>query len=292
MPLFIELLPSSPTYLFFMLAVLGLIVGSFLNVVIYRLPIMMEREWQQECEYYLNSSKKPKELPAFNLAVPRSACPNCGRQIKAWENIPVLSYLFLGGKCAGCRTPISIRYPLVELAGGALAVIVGLVYGATIQTALLCIVTWALLALTMIDIDKQLLPDAITLPMLWAGLIANSFEVMVPLQDAVWGAIGGYLSLWMVHKGFKLITGKEGMGYGDFKLLAALGAWLGGTLLLLMIILSSVVGIILAMLFIVTKRHGRSDTMPFGPSIAIAGIICMLWGQQIVVVYQQWAGLL
>lgn len=288
MSLFFELLHSSTAFLLFVLTVLGLMVGSFLNVVIHRLPIMMERQWQQECQHALHPDQPPQELPVYNLAVPASACPNCGHKIRPWENIPVLSYLLLGGKCAGCRTPIAIRYPLVEAAGAVLAVAIGLTFAASWQTLVLCPVAWALLALTMIDMDTQLLPDVITLPLLWAGLMVNSFAVIVPLPDALWGAVGGYLTLWTVFHVFKVLTGKEGMGYGDFKLLAALGAWLGWQMLLPMIILSSLVGLVLAVGFITVKKQARSEPMPFGPSIAIAGMITMLWGQPLLSAYQQW----
>ena len=286
MSLFLELLQGSTAFLLFVLTVLGLMVGSFLNVVIHRLPIMMEREWQQEYQHFLHPDQPPEELPVYNLATPASACPNCGHKIRPWQNIPVLSYLMLGGKCADCRTTISIRYPLVEATGAVLAVLIGLTFGASWQTLVLCPVAWALLALTMIDLDTQLLPDVITLPLLWAGLMVNSFAVIVPLSDALWGAVGGYLTLWTVYHVFKALTGKEGMGYGDFKLLAALGAWLGWLMLLPMIILSSLVGLVLAVGFI--AKQGRSEPMPFGPSIAIAGLIAMLWGQPLLSACQLW----
>ena len=286
MSLFLELLQGSTAFLLFVLTVLGLMVGSFLNVVIHRLPIMMEREWQQEYQHFLHPDQPPEELPVYNLATPASACPNCGHKIRPWQNVPVLSYLLLGGKCAGCRTTISIRYPLVEATGAVLAVLIGLTFGASWQTLVLCPVAWALLALTMIDLDTQLLPDVITLPLLWAGLMVNSFAVIVPLSDALWGAVGGYLTLWTVYHVFKALTGKEGMGYGDFKLLAALGAWLGWLMLLPMIILSSLVGLVLAVGFI--AKQGRSEPMPFGPSIAIAGLIAMLWGQPLLSACQLW----
>ena len=286
MSLFLELLQGSTACLLFVLTVLGLMVGSFLNVVIHRLPIMMEREWQQEYQHFLHPDQPPEELPVYNLATPASACPNCGHKIRPWQNIPVLSYLLLGGKCAGCRTTISIRYPLVEATGAVLAVLIGLTFGASWQTLVLCPVAWALLALTMIDLDTQLLPDVITLPLLWAGLMVNSFAVIVPLSDALWGAVGGYLTLWAVYHVFKALTGKEGMGYVDFKLLAALGAWLGWLMLLPMIILSSLVGLVLAVGFI--AKQGRSEPMPFGPSIAIAGLIAMLWGQPLLSACQLW----
>lgn len=288
MSLFLELLQGSTAFLLFVLTVLGLMVGSFLNVVIHRLPIMMEREWQQECQHFLHPDQLPEALPVYNLAIPASACPNCGHKIRPWQNIPVFSYLLLGGKCAGCRTTISIRYPLVEATGAILAVLIGLTFGASWQTLVLCPVAWALLALTMIDLDTQLLPDVITLPLLWAGLMVNSFAVIVPLSDALWGSVGGYLILWTVYHVFKALTGKEGMGYGDFKLLAALGAWLGWLMLLPMIILSSLVGLVLAVGFIALNKQDRSEPMPFGPSIAIAGLIAMLWGQPLLSACQLW----
>ena len=288
---FIELLQSSVSFFVLTLAIFGLLVGSFLNVVIHRLPVMMEKQWRQESEAFLNPDKEPEKEEAYNLVVPVSACPGCGHKIRSWENIPVISYLFLKGKCSGCKTAISARYPTIEIISAILTVLIGMKFGVTWQTLMLCLLGWSLLALTMIDLDTQLLPDSITLPLLWAGLIANSFGLLVSLEDAMWGAVAGYLTLWSVYWAFKLITGKEGMGYGDFKLLAALGAWLGWVKLPLIILLSSLVGTVIAILLIVLKRQERSNPMPFGPFLAAAGFIALLWGDAIIQSYLQFSGL-
>lgn len=287
----IELIEASTPYLTFVLTIFGLIVGSFLNVVIHRLPIMMESQWQQQSEAILHPEKEPEHLPAYNLVVPASTCPSCQHKIRAWENIPVISYLFLRGKCSACRTPISLRYPAIEILSAVMTVVIGLAYGFTLHTLIFCLFGWSLLALTMIDYDTQLLPDDITLPLLWAGLIVNSFGLVVTLEQALWGAIVGYLSLWGVYWVFKLVTGKEGMGYGDFKLLAALGAWLGWMKLPLIILLSSLVGTIAAVLLIVSKRQERSNPIPFGPYLAIAGFIALIWGDKLINAYLSFSGL-
>lgn len=272
---------------------LGLIVGSFLNVVIYRLPLMMEREWKQECRLILElgEDNDPAATETFNLVQPNSCCPHCKAAIRPWQNIPVLSYLALGGKCAACRQPISIRYPIIEAVTGLLSGIVAWQLGYSAEMATLLGFTWTLVALTMIDADHKLLPDQITLPLLWAGLILNSTGLFVPLKDALWGAVGGYLSLWSVYWTFKLLTGKEGMGYGDFKLLAALGAWMGWQLLPLIILLSSVVGAVVGTIIILSSKQGRNTQIPFGPYLATAGWIAFLWGDQIIQGYLQFAGI-
>lgn len=287
----IELLETSTPYLVFVLTIIGLIVGSFLNVVIHRLPIMMERQWQQQSEAILHPEKEPDPLPAYNLVVPASTCPSCQHKIRAWENIPVISYLFLRGKCSACKTTISYRYPSIEILNAIMTVVIGLTYGFTLQTLAFCLFGWSLLTLTMIDYDTQLLPDDITLPLVWTGLIVNSFGLIVSLEQALWGAIAGYLSLWSVYWIFKLITGKEGMGYGDFKLLAALGAWLGWMKLPLIILLSSLVGTIAAVMLIVLKRQERSNPIPFGPYLAIAGFVALVWGDKLIEVYLNFSGL-
>ncbi|WP_062260701.1 prepilin peptidase [Endozoicomonas arenosclerae] len=287
----LELLQSSPTYFFITLTIVGLLVGSFLNVVILRLPVMMERQWKLECLEALHPDKVPSEMEPYNLIKPDSTCPSCGHKIKPWENIPVLSYLFLKGRCSSCKTSISARYPTIEVISALLTVSVGIYFGATLQTVLLCFMVWALLALTMIDLDTQLLPDSITLPLLWLGLLANSFGLFVPLQDAVFGAAAGYLSLWSVYWLFKLLTGKEGMGYGDFKLLGALGAWMGWQMLPLIILLSSLVGTVVAVVLIILKKQERSNPIPFGPYLAAAGFIALLWGEMLVQSYLQIMGL-
>lgn len=285
MPPVIDVLEHSTPYLAFVLTMTGLIVGSFLNVVIHRLPIMMNREWLQQSEAMLHPDRETESQPAYNLVQPRSACPSCGHKIRAWENIPVISYLLLRGRCSGCQTAISWRYPAIEILSAIITLVIGLTYGATVTTLAFCLLSWSLLALTMIDYDTQLLPDDITLPLLWAGLIVNSFALVVPLEQALWGAVAGYLSLWSVYWLFKLITGKEGMGYGDFKLLAALGAWLGWMKLPLIILLSSLIGTIVALTLIVSKRQERSQPIPFGPYLAIAGFVALLWGDGLIDLY-------
>jgi leader peptidase (prepilin peptidase)/N-methyltransferase len=259
---------------------LGLCVGSFLNVVIHRLPKMLERGWQAQCAELRGEDPAPG--PAYNLVVPRSACPACGAPITALQNIPVLSWLALRGRCAGCKAPISARYPAVEVLGGLLAAAAIWRFGVTPQGVAACVLLWSLLALTMIDFDTQLLPDSITLPLLWAGLIANLWQTFTPLPDAVIGAVAGYLSLWTIYWLFKLIRGKEGMGYGDFKLLAALGAWLGWQLLPVIVLLSSVVGAVIGISLIVFRGRDHSIPLAFGPYLAIAGAIALFFGSTLV----------
>lgn len=268
---------------------LGLLVGSFLNVIIYRLPKMMEAEWRQQCAELLDNgdAASVENAPQFNLAFPSSHCPVCNHSIRAWENIPVISYLFLRGKCSACKTPISLRYPIIELVTGVFSAVVIYFFGLSYLGLAALVFTWCLIALTMIDVDTQLLPDDITLPLLWLGLIANSFGLVVPLQDAVWGAIAGYLSLWSVYWLFKLVTGKEGMGYGDFKLLGALGAWMGWQMLPQVILLSSLVGAALGIAMIVLRGRDKNIPIPFGPYLAIAGWIAFLWGDYINRTYLQ-----
>jgi len=257
--------------------ILSLMVGSFLNVVIYRLPVMMEREWQAQLA---DGSEKPNSEP-FNLAVPASRCGSCGHLIRWYENIPLFSYLALKGRCSGCGTSISLRYPAIELLTGLLGGFIGWQFGLDLEGAGLLALTWVLIALTFIDIDHQLLPDRLTLPLLWLGLLLNSQGVFTSLEHAVYGAAAGYLALWSVYWIFKLLTGKEGMGYGDFKLLAAIGAWGGFEVLPLTILLSSVVGVVLALALMAVKRHQAANPLPFGPYLAIAGWIALIWGGQI-----------
>lgn len=260
--------------------ILGLLIGSFLNVVIYRLPIMMETDWKQQCCELLNidSPEHKIEKTSFSLATPRSCCPSCNHLVKAIENIPVISYLFLKGKCSNCGNKISIRYPLIELASAITVTIVACHFGVTLQTLSAICLTWALIALTMIDFDHQLLPDDITLPFLWLGIIINLFGIFTDIESSILGAIFGYGILWIIYITFKLITGKEGMGHGDFKLLAVLGAWFGWQSLPLIIILSSVVGAIIGISLMIFKSHNRNTAIPFGPYLAIAGWVFMLWG--------------
>lgn len=274
--------------------ILGLLVGSFLNVVIYRLPVMMEREWTSQCKTLLEthaSEETEPDQPAFNLVTPNSHCPKCDTPIKAWQNIPVISYLMLGGKCKNCKTPISKRYPTIEFVTGLLSCLVIWHFGFSWQGGVMLLLTWALITLTMIDFDHQLLPDNITLPLLWIGLIANSFGLFCSLPEALWGAVFGYLSLWSVYWLFKLVTGKEGMGYGDFKLLAVLGAWFGWQMLPLIILLSSLVGAIIGIFLLVLKNKGKSIPIPFGPYLAAAGFIAAIWGEQLTQAYLNYSGL-
>ena len=258
----------------------GLCIGSFLNVVIHRLPKMLERGWQAQCAEL--RGEVPSVEPAYNLVVPRSACPACGKQITALQNIPIVSWIALRGRCAKCNAAISPRYPVVEAMGGLLAACAIWRFGATPQGLAACVLLWSLLALTMIDFDTQLLPDGITLPLLWAGLIVNLWGVFTSLPDAVIGAVAGYLSLWTIYWLFKLIRGKEGMGYGDFKLLAALGAWLGWQLLPVIVLLSSVVGAVIGIALIVFKGRDHSVPLAFGPYLAIAGAIALFFGSHLV----------
>lgn len=260
---------------------LGLCVGSFLNVVIHRLPKMMEQEWHTQCAE-LRGEEPPVAGEQLSLSSPRSRCPSCGHQITAFENIPLISYLLiLRGKCSGCQAPISLRYPVIEALTGLLSAYVAWHFGPTIQAAGALVLIWALIALAAIDIDTQLLPDSITLPLLWLGLAINLWGNYTDLPSAVTGAMLGYLALWSVFWLFKLATGKEGMGYGDFKLLAALGAWLGWQMLPVIILLSSVVGAIVGIALIVASRHGRNVPIPFGPYLAAAGAIALFWGATI-----------
>jgi leader peptidase (prepilin peptidase)/N-methyltransferase len=265
---------------------IGLCVGSFLNVVIHRLPKMLDRGWRAQCAEL--AGEPVPELPRYNLVVPRSQCPACGHSISALENIPLLSFVFLRGRCAACQGPISARYPLVELLTGALTVAAVLRFGGlTPATGAACLLLWSLIALTFIDFDTQLLPDNVTLPLVWAGLLANvaGFVPGVGLRDAVIGAVAGYVALWSVYWLFKLIRGKEGMGYGDFKLLAALGAWLGWQMLPLIVLLSSVVGAVIGIGLVVFKGRDHQIPLAFGPYLAIAGAIALFFGKSLMALY-------
>ncbi len=257
----------------------GLIVGSFLNVVIHRLPKMMEADWQCQC-----AELRGEELPTtepLTLATPRSRCPHCGHGITAMENIPVISWLVLRGKCSSCKAPISIRYPLVEAVTGLLSAYAAWHFGFGLQAVGAILFIWAMVALTGIDFDTQLLPDSITLPLVWLGLLFNLFGTYTSLSSAVIGAMAGYLSLWSVYWGFRLATGKEGMGFGDFKLLAAIGAWLGWQMLPLTILLSSLVGAIVGVGLIVLAKRGRNVPIPFGPYLAAAGLLALFYGKEL-----------
>jgi leader peptidase (prepilin peptidase) / N-methyltransferase len=261
----------------------GLAIGSFLNVVIYRLPKVMEREWREQCAEL--HGETPPPAPRFNLATPPSSCPACGHRIRAIENIPIVSYLVLRGKCAACGARISPRYPLVELAAGIAAGYAAWHFGFGWAALGAMLFLWCMIALAFIDLDTQLLPDSITLPLLWAGLLLNARGTYVDLHSAVTGAAAGYLVLWAVYWGFKLLTGKEGMGFGDFKLLAAIGAWLGWKALPVVVLLSSLVGALIGVLLIVLARRGREVPMPFGPYLAAAGAIALFWGGSLVDYY-------
>lgn len=264
-------------------AVLGLVVGSFLNVVIYRLPLMMERAWQRDCDELAGKSPRPEER--FDLSVPRSRCTHCGHMVTARDNIPVLSYLLLRGRCRACSAHISLRYPLVELLTAILTVVTVLHFGFNWQALFAVLLTWSLIALSFIDFDKQLLPDSITLPFLWLGMLLSLFDVYTDSQTSIIGAAAGYLSLWSVYHIFRLITGKEGMGYGDFKLFALFGAWLGWQSLPLIILLSSAVGATIGLSLILFRGRDRGIPIPFGPYLAIAGWIALLWGEQLTAWY-------
>ena len=284
-----ELLTESPLLFIGIAFVFALLIGSFLNVVIYRLPVMMERDWRAQCDEI--SASPAGELPQgrFDLMVPRSRCPSCNHQITAMQNIPVISYLLLGGKCGNCKAPISRRYPAVELLTAVLTGVVAWRFGFGWEAAAAIALTWTLIAISVIDIDHQIIPDSISLPLIWSGLFLSLFHplagaeiLFVDAKTAIAGGLAGYLSLWSIYHLFRLLTGKEGMGYGDFKLLAALGAWLGWQMLPLIILLSAIVGAVSGILMIVTKRHERSVPIPFGPYLAAAGWVAMLYGPQIV----------
>jgi len=302
----IEALQNNAVLFYGVVAFLGLFVGSFLNVVIYRLPVMMENEWRQAMQEMAEADEanaentaatlattqapesqttEPQTNETFNLSVPRSRCPKCNQLITWWQNIPVISYLFLGGKCHGCKTPISIRYPAIEVITMLLSLAVAWQFGPSWQTALGILTTWFLVAMTMIDFDHQLLPDSLTLPLMWIGLLASLIPIFADVQSAVIGAAAGYLALWMVFHLFKLITGKEGMGYGDFKLLAALGALLGWQMLPMVILLSSLVGAVVGITLIAISGRDKNIPIPFGPYLAAAGWLAMMWGEQITNAY-------
>ncbi|MBR9812602.1 prepilin peptidase [bacterium] len=284
-----QVLLETPAAWVALCAVLGLLVGSFLNVVIHRLPLIMQRGWRQECRSLLELEAQ-EEAP-LSLSQPRSRCPSCARPIRWYENIPVASYLALRGRCAGCGKPISLRYPAVEILAALAAALVAAAFGPTLFGVGAIVLSWALIAASGIDLDHQLLPDSIVLPMLWLGLVIAALGGPVPPADAVIGAAAGYLSLWLVYHGFRLATGKEGMGYGDFKLMAVFGAWLGWSLLPLVILLSSLVGAVVGIALMATGKLERGKPMPFGPFIAAAGWIALLWGEQLVAGYLQIAGL-
>jgi leader peptidase (prepilin peptidase)/N-methyltransferase len=285
-------LTSYPAAFPWIAGLFGLVIGSFLNVVIYRLPVMLERRWNSECQELTKPDKSPQRATErFDLVMPGSRCPHCGHAITALENIPVLSYLWLKGKCSACHQPVSWRYPLVELLTGTLSAVVAWRFGVGMAAIAALVLTWCLIALAFIDFDRQLLPDDITLPLLWLGLLLNIFAVFIPLSAAVIGAAAGYASLWLVYHLFKLITGKEGMGFGDFKLFSALGAWLGWQSLPLIILLASLVGAVMGIAFIIFFGHDRRVPIPFGPFLCMAGWIALMWGDTLTRVYLQFSRL-
>ena len=287
MPDIFLLLQSSPTALIIFVLIIGLMVGSFLNVVVHRLPIMLERSWQYEYQSYFHPEQAQATAP-YNLVKPDSQCPKCGHKIRAWENIPLLSWLLLKGQCSQCATPISARYPMVELLTGLLSAWMAWHWGFGWPLLAALLFTWLLVAMTFIDLDKMLLPDQLTLPLLWLGLLASTQSLFVGPVDAIIGAVAGYLSLWSVYWGFKLLTGKEGMGHGDFKLLAALGAWLGWQYLPMVILASSFVGAIIGILVLSIQGKDKGQAIPFGPYLAIAGLLTFLYGEPVSELYWQW----
>lgn len=284
-----ELYQSQPLIMLLMVAIFSLMVGSFLNVIIYRLPIIMEREWKTQCQEFLGHPDT-QNLPVerYNLVVPRSRCPHCNHLISAWENIPVISYLLQKGRCQHCSKPISMRYPVIEALTAVLSVMVVNHFGLNWSSMSLLVLTWGLISLSFIDLDHHLLPDNLTLPLMWLGLLFAVFGVgVVDLKSAIVGTMIGYVSLWTIFQLFRLATGKEGMGYGDFKLLAVFGAWLGWQQLPLIILLASFVGAIVGILNILIRKKDKSQPIPFGPFLCTAGFIAMLWGDQIARNYMQ-----
>jgi leader peptidase (prepilin peptidase)/N-methyltransferase len=292
-----QLMADSPAFFISFIFVLSLLVGSFLNVVIYRLPVMMENSWKAEIEEYSacqNSTNdtsvvnKPIEKQVFNLVKPDSTCPKCQHKIRSWENVPVISWMCLRGKCSQCKNPISVRYPLVELATGLLSALVAWHFGFGLAGFAAVLATWLLIAMTFIDLDTMLLPDQLTLSLLWIGLLISVDAPFVSTQDAIVGAAVGYLCLWSLYWAFKLLTGKEGMGYGDFKLLAAIGAWVGWQHLPVVVLLSSFVGAIVGITLLSIQGKDKSQPIPFGPYLATAGWLTLLYGDWFVELYWQW----
>ncbi|MCH9698616.1 MAG: A24 family peptidase [Gammaproteobacteria bacterium] len=280
----LELIRQDPVVFAIVIGLVGLCVGSFLNVVIYRLPVMMERDWKIQSAEFLEMPDvlSERDRQPYNLNTPNSTCPSCHQSIKPWQNIPVLSYLLLGGRCANCKQSISKRYPLIEGLTALLSVLVAWHFGYGLQTMFALILLWSLIALSLIDIDHHLLPDSITLPLIWTGLFVSLFDVFTDTRSAVIGAIAGYLCLWSVYMAFKLLTGKEGMGFGDFKLLSAFGAWFGWKVLPVIIFLSSAIGAVIGVTMIIFFKRSRETPIPFGPYLAGAGLLALFWGDQLV----------
>jgi len=282
---------TSPVLFCTVVGLIGLLVGSFLNVVIYRLPVMMQQSWRKDCQEYLGLDIDKALDEPFNLVLPLSRCPACNMPIKPYQNIPVVSYIFLRGKCAQCANPISLRYPIIEAFTALTSFMIAWHFGFSPQTGFALLLTWSLIALSFIDIDHHLLPDSITLPSLWLGLLLSVFGLFTDSHASIIGAVAGYLVLWSIFHLFKLLTGKEGMGYGDFKLLSLFGAWLGWQSLPAIILLSSLVGAVVGITMIVFSRHDRNTPIPFGPYLAAAGWIALIWGADINQFYLQMAGL-
>ena len=274
---------ATPTALYIAVGLLGLCIGSFLNVVIYRTPKMMEQEWRQDCQMLLHPEQALMDQSKLTLSKPASTCPKCHSAIRWYQNIPVVSWLILRGRCASCQNPISIRYPLIELLTAICSLVIALVFGASLQMLFGLLLTWTLIALTFIDFDTQLLPDRYTLTLAALGLAVNSYAIYTSPTAAIWGYIIGFLCLWIVYYLFKIVTGKEGMGYGDFKLLAALGAWMGPLMLPLIVLLSSLVGAIIGIILLKIRKENKA--FAFGPYIAIAGWIAFIWGEPIMKAY-------
>ena len=284
-----ELYQTQPLIMLLMVAIFSLMVGSFLNVIIYRLPIIMEREWKTQCQEFLgHPDTETLPVERYNLVVPRSRCPHCNHLIGAWENVPVISYLLQKGRCRHCGKPISMRYPVIEALTAVLSVMVIHNFGLTWSSMYLLVLTWGLISLSFIDLDHHLLPDNLTLPLMWLGLLIAVFGIgVVDLKSAIVGTMIGYVSLWTIFQLFRLATGKEGMGYGDFKLLAVFGAWLGWQQLPLIILLASFVGAVVGVLNILIRKQDKNQPIPFGPFLCTAGFIAMLWGEQITRNYMQ-----
>jgi len=286
-------LRENPTFFLIVVGLFSLLIGSFLNAAIYRIPIMLQQSWREECEELFGGESEqntPKEK--FNLMVPRSQCPSCGHMITALENIPVLSYLFLGGKCSSCKNKISIQYPALEILTTLVSIFVAWNFGFGWQTLAALLFTWVLILLSMIDAKTMLLPDNLTLPLMWFGIAVNYHGLFVDLQSSVLGAMFGYLSLWSLFHLFKLITGKEGMGYGDFKILAAIGAWGGWQILPFTVFAASTLGAIIGILLIVIQRNKESQPIPFGPWLALAGFIGFIWRDEIITTMGRYFGLM
>lgn len=286
----LDIFNTYPSAFSIVAGIFGLVIGSFLNVVIHRLPIMLQREWKLQCEEFLEQDSA-KENEPYNLIKPDSNCPHCQHKIRAWENIPVISYIFLRGRCSSCKKPISIRYPIIELLTGLTSGFIAWHFGYSNEALAAIVLTWVLITLSMIDFDTKLLPDIITLPVLWLGILLNINSTFTTLESSVIGAIAGYLSLWSIYQIHHYFTGKEGMGFGDFKLLALLGAWLGWQSLLMIILLSSLVGAVIGISLILIMGRDRQLPIPFGPYLATAGWISLVWGEQLIQIYMGVSGL-